>query len=376
MTLEDKPSNMNSRRLGFVLSYRSPRYIRSTTIRAALESIPSITVDDAVNESPRIKRYFQTIQKIRRILKNQKTRLWFINFRGHEIYWPVRWLVGRKSKIIFDELISPYDVWINERKTFSEKSLIARLVFRIEKAVLKDTDYIVTDSPHQAEHYMQLYGVPKEKFTVVRGSVDENLFSPSATPRKLDFPEPFVVFTYSTFIPLHGMEFILPAAELVKDLPIRFLVVGGKGKKLANFLQEKEDRELNNITHMEWINFTELPSYIRGANICLGGPFGDSNQARRVITGKALQFLACECPTMIGITAETQEYFTDKRNCLMVELGNPQAIADAIRWAYHHPQQLPEIGRQGRIIYEKHYSMEVLSRTLNTFINSIPIDLT
>lgn len=365
---------MNKRHLGFVLSYRSPEYIRSTTLRTALERNPAFIVEDATNDSPTTKRYFQTIRKIKTILKSTQTRLWFINFRGHEIYWLVRWLVGKKSKIVFDELISPYDVWINERKTFRENSLVARLVYRIEKAILSDADYLITDSRKQAEHYVQLYGVPIEKFKVIRGSVDENLFSPSATPRKLDFPEPFVVFTYSTFIPLHGMEFILPAAELLKDLPIRFLIVGGKGKKLADFLHEREVRGLNNISHMAWINFNELPTYIRGASICLGGPFGSSNQAQRVITGKALQFLACESPTVIGNTGETKGIFFDKKNCLLVEPGSAQAIADAIRWAFQHPGELPEIARQGRKTYTEFYSMDVLTRNLNSFIDSIPLD--
>ena len=173
---------------------------------------------------------------------------------------------------------------------------------------------------------------------------------------------------------LHGMEFILPAAELLKDLPIRFLIVGGKGKKLADFLHEREVRGLNNISHMAWINFNELPTYIRGASICLGGPFGSSNQAQRVITGKALQFLACESPTVIGNTGETKGIFFDKKNCLLVEPGSAQAIADAIRWAFQHPGDLPEIARQGRKTYTEFYSMDVLTRNLNSFIDSIPLD--
>jgi glycosyltransferase involved in cell wall biosynthesis len=110
---------------------------------------------------------------------------------------------------------------------------------------------------------------------------------------------------------------------------------------------------------------------MRGAGLCLGGPFGDSRQAQRVITGKALQFLACECPTVIGHTGETKDIFEDKRNCLLVELGNPQALADAISWAYHHQGELPAIARQGRLTYEKYYSMDVLSQNLNKFIDSI-----
>ena len=363
---------MEKRHLGFVLSYRFPKYIRSTTLREALESNPNLVIEDAVNTSPKFKRYLQATKKILAIRKKKNTSLWMVNFRGHEIYWLLRWLVGHQSKIIFDQLISPYDAWVNERQTFSKNSLFARLIYRFERRILVDTDYVITDSQSQAVYYADLYRVPLKKFTVIRGSVDEMMFSPSAEPRKFDFPEPFVVFTYGTFIPLQGMELVLEAAEKLRDLPIRFMIAGGSGKKLAHFLETREKKELSNISHTPWINFNELPSYIRGAGLCLGGPLGGSSQAKRVITGKALQFLACESPTVVGLTDETRELFTDRVNCLLVKPGDTGSLAEAISWAFHNQERLPSIARQGRLTYEKYYSMAVLKERLNAFIDAIP----
>lgn len=363
---------MDKRHLGFVLSYRFPRYIRSTTLREALESNPKLVIEDAVNTSPKFKRYLQTVKKIRSIRKKRNTSLWLVNFRGHDIYWPLRWLVGQKAKIIFDQLISPFDAWVNERKTFPKDSLFARLIYQIEKRILADTDYVITDSQSQAKYYADLFKVPVEKFTVIRGSVDEKMFSPFAAPRKFDFPETFVVFTYGTFIPLQGMDLVLDAAEKLRDLPIRFMIAGGSGKKLAHFLETREKKGLSNISHTPWINFNELPSYIRGAGLCLGGPLGGSIQAKRVITGKALQFLACESPTVVGLTDETRDLFTDRVNCLLVNPGDSASLADTISWAFHNQERLPSIARQGRLTYEKHYSMAVLKERINAFIDTIP----
>ena len=324
-----------------------------------------------MNTSPKPRRYLETIGKIIKILRAHKTRLWLVNFRGHEIYWPVRWLVGKKSRIIFDQLISAYDAWVNERKTFKANSLIGKIVYRIERAIMADADYLLTDSQSQAEYYADLYRVPVKKFTVIRGSVNESMFSPLSTPRKFDFSESFVVFTYGYFIPLHGMHLILPVAEMLRDLPVRFMIAGGRGKALTEFLVTREQKGLTNISHKPWINFNELPSYIRGAGLCLGGPFGDTKQAKRVITGKALQFLACESPTVIGLSDETEELFTDKVNCLLVQRGSAEALAESISWGFHHQGELAEIARQGRLTYEKYYSMEILNRDLNIFINNI-----
>ena len=307
--------------LGFVLSYRAPKYIRMLTLRDALKSNPDVALHEAVNENPGYARYWQTIREILRIKARVNPAAWVVNFRGHEIYWLLRLIAGRRARLVFDELVSPYDAFVNERRTYPATSIISKMVYLVERSILANADIILTDSEYQAQYYAQLFRVPPAKMRVVRGSVDEAVFTPQAPPRQHDFPEPFVIFTYGTFIPLQGMELLLDAAEQLKDLPVRFLIAGGKGRKLDRFLEVEKERGLVNITHLEWINFSELPSYMRGASLCLGGPFGGTSQAMRVITGKALQFLACACPTVVGLSDETRSFFTDKLDCLLVEQG-------------------------------------------------------
>jgi hypothetical protein len=71
------------------------------------------------------------------------------------------------------------------------------------------------------------------------------------------------------------------------------------------------------------------------------------------------------------LSDETEELFTDKVNCLLVQRGSAEALAESISWGYHHQGELAEIARQGRLTYEKYYSMEILNRDLNIFINNI-----
>ena len=362
---------MDQHHLGFVHSYRLPKYIRSTTFHEALESNPKLVIEDAVNSRPGFIRYFQTFKQVLKIRNQQKTSLWLVNFRGHEIYWPLRWLLGHNSRLIFDELVSPYDAWVNERAEFNKNSPFARFVYRVEKDILEDANFLVADSKSQAAYYADIFQIPVEKFTVIRLSVNEHIFYPDAEPKKFDYAEPFIVFTYGSFNPLQGMNLLPTVAEMLKDLPIRFIVAGGRGKRLTRFLQTLKERSITNISHTRWINFKELPSYMCGAGLCLGGPLGSSAQACRLITGKALQALACASPTVIGLNEETQDLFTDRVDCLLVKPGDVDSIARAIRWAYDHRDELPEIGRQGRKTYEKYYSMAILRQNLNSFVDSI-----
>jgi glycosyltransferase involved in cell wall biosynthesis len=106
------------------------------------------------------------------------------------------------------------------------------------------------------------------------------------------------------------------------------------------------------------------------ADLCLGGPFGNTEQARRVITGKTSQCLALGKPTIIGKIDEDIG-FVDKQNCLLVPQGNPQALAQAIQWAFDKRHQLSKIGEQGRSIYSERLSVNVIRQLLSQALSDL-----
>jgi glycosyltransferase involved in cell wall biosynthesis len=358
------------KKLVSAISYVSPNYIRMSNLLNALQENLTICVYEAGNTNPGLLRYAQTFLKLLKIKKNVDPEIWLVNFRGHEIYWLVRMISGRRNRIIFDEFVSPYDSFVNERRLLKSNSLMAKLVYSIEKSILNDADFIITDTPSQVEYFASMFNIPDHKFSFVNMSTDENLFTFTGTKKKYEFPEPFVVFTYATFLPLHGMDIILGAANLLKDLPIHFYIAGGKGKILQAFLDKKKMLGLDKFDHTPWIEYTELPAYIRGADICLGGPFGNTGQGMRVVTGKTLQFLACARPTVIGKGHEDNG-FEDRKNCLLVSQGDPQQLADALRWGYEHPSALHSIGINGRAMYDEKFSSDTVKKSLDQLIEEV-----
>lgn len=361
---------MRKHQLGFVLCYYAPKYIRAATLKKALSSNKNLQLYDASNKSRKIIRYAESLWKVLQCQIKNKPNLWILNFRGHEIYWILRFIVGKKAIIVFDEFVSPYDSFVFERKKTNPDSMIAKILYQVEKSILDDSNYLLSDTRSQAEHYSELFKVPLEKFSVMNVTADEELFSPLAYPKEYKYPEIFNIFTYATFLPLHGMDTILRAAKLLKDLPIRFVIAGGKGKELDSFNALRHQLKLTKVTHIPWIEYSELPAFIRGAQLCLGGPFGGTSQAGRVITGKTFQFLACGSPTVIGENEETR-FFKDQQNCLLASQSNPESLAKAISWAYHNQEKLESIGNKGRILYETYFSMKVLQNRINLFMVDI-----
>jgi glycosyltransferase involved in cell wall biosynthesis len=66
------------------------------------------------------------------------------------------------------------------------------------------------------------------------------------------------------------------------------------------------------------------------ADVCLGGPFSNIDKAKRVISGKTYQFIAMKKPVIIGDNPANRELFEHRKNAMIVEMANADALADAI----------------------------------------------
>ena len=343
----------------YVLSYKSPNYVRTTTLVEALKLISTIKLFQVRNSSPGFLRYFQTLFKFLYVRAIKNPDVYIIGFRGHEIYWLLR-IFALKKIFIFDEMMSPYDSYINERKICSKDSFLTKIFYIIEKSILKNANYILTDTDLHADYFVSLFNIDKVNIKVIPVGADERLFNLESTDAK-NLGKQFTVFFYATFLPLHGVDVILSSAKLLENYPIRFIIVGGKDKR-------SEGLNFKNITRYEWLKYEDLPKYIKGSDICLGGPFGGTNQARRVVTGKTYQFLAMGKPTIIGKIDEDFG-FKDKYNCLLVRQGNVNDLADTILWCFKNKKLLKNIGKNGSVLFNNFFDYKSLSYKLSDFLN-------
>jgi glycosyltransferase involved in cell wall biosynthesis len=151
-------------------------------------------------------------------------------------------------------------------------------------------------------------------------------------------------------------------------MPIHFTLIGGNRLDLSGFHRMIEQLELKNVTHIDWVEFEELPRYIVQADIGLGGPFGNTGQAGRVITGKTFQFLAMAKPVIVGISDGKDDGFENKVNCLLVPQGNEKDLAEAILWAFEHGENLNQIGQLGYELYQSRYSIKQISGILRRVV--------
>ena len=311
-----------------IVSYRDPAYIRTRNLRAALEYLEDVEVFDATNKRRGLLRYFETIWKTLQVRLHDNPDVYVLGFRGHEIFWIIR-LITIGKPLIFDAFMSPSDALLSEGKGGLLGRFVGVLLFPLEWLCLHFSTRCLTDTVLHRQFMADRFAVAEEEMDVVYVGAAPSDIGPAID--NVGDDRPLSVLFYGTFLPLHGMDILLHACKLVEDKPIEFRIIGGTGKALARFKALLEELNPGNVVHDTWVDFDELQTnVIPNAELCLGGPFGGTPQAQRVITGKAFQFLSQSKATVIGKVDEPVA-FVDRRNCLLVEQGDPDESRASLR---------------------------------------------
>ena len=356
-------------RVCFVQAYRAPEYIRGRSIRAALLASGCVDLTEATNTSRGPVRYWQAIRGLLHARRHHDPDVYVLGFRGHEIAWLVRWLT-RGKPLVMDALMSPYASLSEEAKFGWWGRMLSRAWRPYENAILHACDGVLTDTGSHASYYRSRFQLPAGRVLAIPVGAEE------VPTEKLPHPtlhrdKPLRVLFYGSFLPLHGIDIIVNAASQLTDLPIEFRFIGGTHVQAEWLKQKCHLLGVTRYTHARWVAFESiLKEEIPGADICLGGPFGNTPQARRVVTGKTSQCLALARATIVGKIPEDHG-FIDRTNCLLVEQGSPAALAAAIRWCDAHRDALSGIGEHGRQLYRERLSRASIRNALVPFLERL-----
>jgi glycosyltransferase involved in cell wall biosynthesis len=268
-----------------------------------------------------------------------------VGYPGH-FDMPAAKRAARGRPVVFNPLVSLHDTLVGDRNRFRPRSAAARILHAVDNGAFRGADLVVADTEAHAAFFRHAFGLSEDRVAVALVGADEPLFRPGWHP-----PEPFCVLFVGKLIPLHGLETILAAAALVPEIPFR---VVGDGQ-----LTDLLDRRPANVEHVSWIPYPDLPEAYRAAG-CALGVFGKGDKAARVIPNKVFQALACARPVITADTPAARELLTDGVDAVLVPVGDPQALASAVRSIAADDALAQRIARAGRETFEARASEDVL----------------
>ena len=324
-----------------------------------------------------VKAYFRLINQYR---KAGEFDFMFVGYLGQLDVFLARLLkIVHHQPVIFDAFYSLYDTMVKDRGLYPEGSLRARILRRLDQLSVKCSDLTLLDTNEHIKYFCREFGLKPERFLAIPLGVDQANFYPRPEPeadvgahpsvrpsegrhlglpgqaegRHLGLPgqeEVFEVLNYSSYIPLHGLEVILQAAEALRDESgIRFTLIG-RGQLFPEIKAQAEKLGLKKVQFLQWLNHQELVQKAAAADLLLG-IFGITEKAGRVIPYKAYEALALARPLITGDSPAARELLKDGKHCLLSPMGDGPALAKRILRLRNDPELRRNLAQAGHQLF-------------------------
>ena len=171
----------------------------------------------------------------------------------------------------------------------------------------------------------------------------------------------FVLFYFGGISERRGIYTCFEAIKILyNDIPsIHLLLIGPvDGHEQSTFNKFMDDPILKErITHYQWKDISEFPSYTTASNICLS-PIFRNEQHESGVANKVFQYMLFGKPLIVSDCAPQVE-IVETENCGLVFKSNDALdLAAKIEFLYNHPQESIGMGMNGKKAVVEKYNLE------------------
>jgi len=277
-------------------------------------------------------------------------------------------IISRKP-IVWDAFYSLYDSWVFDRGLVSKFSIKALYYWILEYSACKMADIIVLDTYEHIAYFERVFGVSDKRcIRVLVGAHREKLEQSLSAHKQLQvqlkerFEGKRVVYFHGKFIPLQGVEYIVRAAEILKDDQNIIFVIVGKGQTYDMVREQVSTLQLDNIYFEGRVPYEYLSSYIAVADLCLG-IFGDTDKATRVIPSKIYEYAAVGAPILTADTIAIREIFNEE-DLFLCNRCDSQSLANAIKSSLDDTLMLRTKASKSHRVFTSCAETDIIARTL------------
>lgn len=279
------------------------------------------------------------------------------------------WILARlyRKPLVWDILMSIYLVAV-ERDLDQLSPFTVKMLKHIEKIAFRLPDILIQDTLPYIDWLQQTYEIHPDKFRQVPIGVDDRVFQ--AAPGEKPNDGIFRVVYYGTYIPNHGVQYIIEAARLLKDDKfIRFDFIGQgpdkiKARTLAN------EYNLQNVNFIEWMDKSDLVRYVANCDVCLG-TFSTTKQSLMTVHNKVYEGMAMKKVVLTGDSLAVRNQFTHKKHIYLVERNDGVSLANGIQTLRDHPDLLSKIEESGHNILMKKYTLSETGRITKKHLENL-----
>ncbi len=292
----------------------------------------------------------------------------YVGYPGHaDIFFAfvIAKLFGKK--LVFNPLLTVYVGFTEERIVLGKRSLLGLAIKIGEGLAYKICDLIFADTPYQKVLLIKVFGLSESKIKVLPIGADNKGYEYSENKNKGNRVN---VVYYGLYSPIHGVEHLISAAQILKDdKDVEFNLVGWGSEYQKNYDRAKELKLKNVIFHPDILEGQHL-ELLQKADIFIGF-LQKHPSVDRIIPNKVYQGLALGRTVLTADAPVTRSVFENKKDMYFIEAANPRAIADAILDLKSNPRLRLEIAAQGYNRYVKEFSPKKVVAKMINYINEI-----
>src|SRR4030042_5692468 len=251
------------------------------------------------------------------------------------------WL--KRRPLVWDIFMSIYLISVERGFDKGNKVSINLLRF-IERTALKLPDRLILDTSEYVKWFSNNYGIKPARFRLVPTGADDRIFAP--IPYTPEMNGKFRILYSGTFIPHHGVRYMVEAARLLANEPNILFEFIGKGPELEIAQQFTLQNQLTNIEFVGWMEKDQLIHRISQADVCLGA-FGTTPQSLMTVQNKIYEALAMAKPLISGDSPAVRQCLQHSENIYLCERASGKSLADAIMILYKDSSLREKIAKNG-----------------------------
>lgn len=264
--------------------------------------------------------------------------------------------------IVLDVFAPLYESLVIDRKLCNPHGYAAVSYFLLDLSGMAMSDLSIVDTFTHRQYISKQYGIPLHKLAVLYPGSDDSVIHPVS--EYVQSEKTFTVSYHGSFIPFHGVEFILHAAYILRRYKsqISFQIIG-KGQTFKKFKELRQELGLTNVKLIPPVPYDKLRYLLSKADVCLGA-FGNSPKLDRVVPFKIFDALAMGKPIITGSSSASREILRNNKNCLFCERCNPHDLANKIIMLFENRDLTHQIGENGYMLFKQRFTPLHLGKEL------------
>ncbi len=245
------------------------------------------------------------------------------------------------------------------------RNRLAILLFsRLERMIYRGARAIVALSPGM-EKMVREAGPGHKPIVTVTNCSDVELFRPdldgAAVRRERRWDGRFICIHTGGVGTVNGLDWIIGAADHLRDDPDFLFVLVGKGNKKELVLAELKRRGLTNLIIVDAMSKNELPRVVAAADVCLvtfmSIPIMEDNSAN-----KFFDSLSAGKPVLLNYSGWQREIIEQAGAGFGCDLGNEQQFFQRLSELKNDPELRCKMGANARHLALTRFNRDLLSQ--------------